>query len=180
MPDRGWQCFPERSFGEGFGRTRNPYDAIFRHMANLSRRSGIRRSRKRTRSFVTGPLWWCDSYRATRADRGQVRTVSRTASGYRAATHKSTRAAPSGFLLPCSQLRSVAGLIPRSSANFCWVSPRCRRMAETSGSSRRNVLPGTFFPRSIFPPCLILVSNSSNVFFFTAIPYRRGDPVHVS
>lgn len=103
-----------------------------------------------------------------------ARTVSKTAFGYFAATQRSTRAAPSGLLLPCSQLRSVAGLIPSSSANFCCVSPRCRRIADTFGLSIRNSRPGAFLPRKTAPPCSMLVSNSSNVSFFIGAPLRQS------
>ena len=45
-------------------------------------------------------------------------TTFRITSGCLAATRSDTRAAPSGFRLPCSQLRRVATLIPIRLANY--------------------------------------------------------------
>ena len=68
---------------------------------------------------------------------GVAATALNTASGFRAAMWSSTRAGPSGTRRPCSQLRSVAGLIPSSAANRVCDNRNRARKARTSGGPVR-------------------------------------------
>src|SRR5947209_5622704 len=80
-----------------------------------------------------------------------------------------TRAAPWGLRRRCSQLRRVAGLMPRRAENLCWERPNRSRIAQTSGSSSLNARLGLAAPFKIRPPSLMLSANSSKSSFFICI-----------
>jgi hypothetical protein len=86
----------------------------------------------------------------------------KTASGYFAATFSKTLAGPSGFRLPCSQFCNVETLIPSNLANLLCDKPSFSLIIFGSGLSKSYTRLAFLFPLRIFPPSLILFSNSIN------------------
>ena len=99
--------------------------------------------------------------------------ISSIASGCLAATRSKTRDGPSGFRRPCSQLRSVATLIPIREANLSCDRPYCSRIFRTSDSGNSMLREGFALPFMIAAPCLTLSSNSTNSSFFINIPFQQ-------
>jgi len=103
--------------------------------------------------------------------------ISSIASGCLAVTRSKTRAGPSGFRRPCSQLRSVATLIPIREANLSCDRPYCSRIFRTSDSGNSMLREGFALPFMIAAPCLTLSSNSTNsslgiIYFRCDVEYK--------
>src|SRR4030042_6986057 len=96
-------------------------------------------------------------------------TISSNASGCVAATLNNTRAGPSGFRRPCSQLRRGATLIPIRVANLSCDRPYCSRIFLTPDSGNSKVRKGFTVPFIIALPCFTLSSSSLNSSFFIGI-----------
>ena len=94
---------------------------------------------------------------------------SSRASGCFSATCSNIRAGPSGLRRPCSQLRSVAVLIPMRIANLSCERPYCSRIFLTSDSAKVKVRAGFIVRFIIAPPCFTLLRSSSKSSFFIGI-----------
>ena len=99
---------------------------------------------------------------------------SSKASGCFSATCSNMRAGPSGLRRPCSQLRSVAVLIPMRIANLSCERPYWSRIFFTSDSAKVKVRAGFIVRLIIAPPCFTLLRSSSKSSFFIGILLRQS------